>query len=1554
MAEKSTNSNSSGANKPATVKAKVVVKAAPKTADTAAKPAVVVKAAPKPAAKPAVVVKAAPKEATPAAKPATATAKPATPTTPAKAAPKPAAPVSMAELKKQNPPKETPQTNSGWSHKSVSNPEELKKAAAPAAAPKAATTAPAAKPATATAKPATPASPAKAAPKTATTATKAPAAKKPATAAEPKKTKAVASVKPEKKSTEKRNTAKSGGSSGGGSSAAAATKNKKTRIILISALAFILVLAIIIGIIVGASSCNPVDGGGPDGKLSDVNIQIPTNGDYLLGSNVKPSSQYAAVSAGKEHYYDDLPDDSNRDYDTDFKSITEVGYYDEVLGEVERNIPSKTRDEGLSVYPKYGSNLNTVIGGGDEQVKARNALIYESSYLSAANTWNGGAGGYTWMDKDGFLYKGSTAEPEPVLDKSGHHRRLYKHTASVGLYGGNVSDTEKAIIKRVTLRPRGYNSYSVTGVYAPAGEVIKITLSAKDMDATGGLTIHIGQALYNGKANNIWAAKNQMQRFPILLNTMNVNKNTATYDEETDTYTAYVGSFIGGPLYIRNVGATFTATISGGVAYSHFILGYTTEEEFNENKLSSAPYFDLEVWNYGVLHSGPKRQAANYDYDAIYKAAVLWDKVSSVSTTNSRQGIVFLYDPFVAAGAAVAFPGQQSVNCPEGWMANSLNYNGIVTSGAWGNFHEYHHNFQGYGVGGGGEVTNNGMTLVSYALFTKISANRGIGNYGAQGMSGWNTYTSATWALNYTLKIMNGGNPGNGKEGLALYATLLHNFGPDNYIQAKVKQQTTGDYKENYLGYMRAWQDVTHNNMSYYFKDILQGVTEEQATQYGNTDYPMFVPVASVYQTGRSYMYNGEKKYFTTMQPYVIAKDEPFEIDLSPYTVDSGSYVSGSVIIPQDPKDSAKEKPVKTFTYRIKSFTNPANGTITKKDDQHLVYNPSKGIIRSGQIVVTLEITKTDGSFAVADVDLILEFQTSGEVNKMTLERTTYIYDAANMYTDAQTAYESNFAGYTGTPNKYDKRNHPMEKCNTDIWFYLDNEANRAKYPNAPEEHFIRENTIDVLEGKLYAAEKGKYRIYLAGRLNCAVYYSLDGTNYQLGATIKDVTEQRGPSDYFRPNDANSYFDVELEAGGWLYFKEVLIVANWDNNTRGSFARLGMKKWDKTQYNIIKEYFDANGQAVASEEAAGYAYTRSTYKISGIVNAVEELHSDGANNTYQVNKGSGLEYVTEEEFKVFVETPVVTNNQQPYANGYRNDYEFPENSDFETDYFYKRSYTYSYTNNYQLGVGEQRVVTEQCANLKLNTSYGGNDLSVVVDGIKDSGGALQLHTADNGKPSAEAPFTLVIDLGKVYTANRLLFYTQGGRSDPQLPKAVELYASLDGIDYKHVKSFTQADLPDGSGYIRTMNFDDTEMRYYKIEITETWRKFVILRELEMWKVFEVNGGSQFAPDEATFSYSGNWQGVQTASSFGHIYKGGAGDTMTFTFEGTRVGFLSSAKFGTDFEVWIDNKKVESIELKEDNGLYLLTYLSTALNSGTHKVEFRCLGEATIDSVVTFK
>ena len=1213
-----------------------------------------------------------------------------------------------------------------------------------------------------------------------------------------------------------------------------------------------------------------------------------------------------------------LPDDA---FLYDYATSTEVGYYGQITKtNVRRNNPVvDMRNGGLDSYPVYGTNYNGTAAQAD--------IIAESSALTATGTANAGGGGYTWMDENGRLYNGTTASPEST------GKQLYMHTAAVGNYHGDVADSEPGVEKVVTIKPRGYNSYSVTGIYAPAGEVIKIQISEEDMEATGGITVHIGQALYNGQANNIWAGK-AMPRMPHLLNTMQVNKNTSVL--ANGVYTAYVGSFLGGPLYIRNTKAEFTATISGGVEYPHFILGYTTKEEYNRIKQNcSAPYFDLEVWSYGVLISGARKNAERFSYDDLFKAAVLWEKISQVTTTGSNQGIVFLFEPFVAAGAAVAFPGRSSVNCPEGWMSNALDYNLMVSSGAWGNFHEYHHNFQGYGVGNGGEVTNNAMTLVSYALFTKISANRGIGNYGAQNLSGWNTYTSATWALNDTLKISRGENPGNGKQGLALYATLIHNFGADNFIQAKRKQQQTSEYRENYLGYMQAWQDVTHNDMTYYFKDVLQGITAADAAQYTNPEYPMFVPVSSVYQTGRSYTYDGVKKQFTTMQPYVIPLSESFDIDLSPYTVVDGSYQSGSVVIPQG------------FTYKIKSFTTPANGTVTQKDDQHLVYFPAdtSKITRSGKIVVTLEITKTDGAFRVADVDLTLEFETSREFNKMTLERTTYYYDQADMYADAQTAYESRFAGYTKVDEKYDHSN-PTQNSNTDIWFWPNTDANHTAHPNAPEWYFVRNNTIDVIEGKLYAEEEGKYRVYLRGRLNCAVYYSLNGIEYRLGATIK-LTTVPGNSHLFRPDDENTYFDVQLKTGGWVYFKEVLIV---QSSPAVSYIGLGMKKWTQTMFTVNEKYFASDGSAVDGAESANYAYSEATFNNSdGTPVAVKKTFKNGSVEYYKIVNGSRTQ-TTATEFESITEmkliAPTITNNSQPYINAYRTNYEFPENSDFKTDYFYKRTYNYNYTNNAQLGVGEQSVVADQCKNLNLNKGWGGDDLSVVVDGIKDAGNKLQLHT--NGKPNATDPFTLVIDLGKVYTANRLLLYSQSGRTDPLFAKALKLYSSLDGINYTLIDEFLNTPFSAGR---QIFDFDDTQMRYYKIEISESYNGYIIVRELEMWHVFEVNNGAKISPDSDKLLFTGDWNAAQAAASFGHVYVGAAGAKLSFSFTGTRLGIMTSAAFGKNFEVYIDGNKVSSIDLKSDSGS--LAFLSNALTSGTHKVEVVCTGEANIDSIILF-
>ena len=1179
-----------------------------------------------------------------------------------------------------------------------------------------------------------------------------------------------------------------------------ASNGKKKKItVIISAVSIVLMIAIIVGIVLGVKSCN-ANGG--------------------VGSAL------------------DYP----------YKATTPIGYYGRVIGNVARVKPvAEMRNEGLGEYPVYGTTLRSVLGTTDDKVAARNALIRESSYLTSSNTWNGGGGGYTWMDKNGYLYSGTTFEPIKTVDAQNNHRQLYKHTASVGMYFGDVADDEPAIIKEVTLRPRGYNSYSVTGVYAPAGEVIKIQLSEQDMEATGGITIHIGQALYNGKANNIWTAKNQMQRFPVILNTMVVNKDHCTY--ENGVYTAYVGSFIGGPIYVRNTNATVKVTISGGVPYSHFILGYTTPEEFAQNLKSSAPYFDMEIWNYGVLHSGPKSYSTAYTYDELYKAAILWEKITLVSTTNSRQGIVFLYDPFVAAGAAVAFPGQGSVNCPAGWMSSSLNYNGLVTSGSWGNFHEYHHNFQGYGVGDGGEVTNNGMSLVSYSLFTKISAARSLANYGSAGLGGWNRYTSATFALEQAMRIGRPNqNPENGNKGLSLYATLLHNFGADNYIQAKVKQQR-GRYGQSYAGYLRAWQEITHNNMSYYFNKILNAGLGDQ---YDNEDYPMFIPVASTYQTGRTYTYDGVKKDITSMQPYVIPYGEDFTLDLRRYEENSaGQYVSGSIVLPDD------------FYYTIKSITKPEYGELIKVEEGVYTYKPDKNNMRSGQIRLTLGIQKvnpndTSINFALDDVELIIELEQTRETKKYTLTRTTYTYEDGAAPTDAIEAYNSGYAGYI---EKVDGDNINLtQNSNTDVWYnYTDNQAPL--------------NSVVEVRGKMYIEEEGKYRIALRGRYNVALFVSLDGgKTYELAAHKNTLS-----SDYhFDFTNEETYKDYELKADTWLYFKEVMIS---DNVKRNSFVGLGWGMFIPPQGTI-----DEDGNLVGG---------------------------------------------TEETINV------------KYATAYREDYQFQ--GEFTTDYFYKWTGSYNYVDNRRASEN-QTIVDSNYNDIRVPEGHGWGNFP--IENVIDGKLGTYIHTIKS--VSENAPLEFIIDMGEVKPVNRITLYSQY-RSDLMSPKSFNLYGSNDGENFFTVGEFK--DLPRAQNVV--VRFEEQSFRYYRLQITQSNGRYVIIGEIELMRDFEVHNGEHFSPSNEKFSYGGKWDLHVASSTFGTVFVGKKNSTASFEFEGTRFAILSSKSFGTNFEVYVDGKKVSSLDPKPDTADFAVSFISPEFANGKHSVTIKCLGEANIDSIVTF-
>ena len=124
----------------------------------------------------------------------------------------------------------------------------------------------------------------------------------------------------------------------------------------------------------------------------------------------------------------------------------------EILEEYPRTLQTTVSNEGLNErYPVYGTSLSNIT---DEE---KDSLIKESSLLIASSST------YTEMDESGNLY----------LNGESTGKKLYKHTASDGMYYGNVLNNEKSVTEKITLEPLEQRNY-ITGLYAPAGEVIKL------------------------------------------------------------------------------------------------------------------------------------------------------------------------------------------------------------------------------------------------------------------------------------------------------------------------------------------------------------------------------------------------------------------------------------------------------------------------------------------------------------------------------------------------------------------------------------------------------------------------------------------------------------------------------------------------------------------------------------------------------------------------------------------------------------------------------------------------------------------------------------------------------------------------------------------------------------------------------------------------------------------------------------------------------------------------------------------------------------------------
>ncbi|MDE5867846.1 MAG: discoidin domain-containing protein, partial [Anaeroplasmataceae bacterium] len=576
--------------------------------------------------------------------------------------------------------------------------------------------------------------------------------------------------------------------------------------------------------------------------------------------------------------------------------------------------------------------------------------------------------------------------------------------------------------------------------------------------------------------------------------------------------------------------------------------------------------------------------------------------------------------------------------------------------------------------------------------------------------------------------------------------------------------------------------------------------------------------------------------------------------------------------------------------YKIKNVNSEEiNGQLEKKDDSDFIYTfKPNDESRSGKIYVTLEITKDDHAFEVEDVDLVLEFEQTHEINKLMLERTTYSYEEGAGYTSAIEAYENNYAGYT---DKIEADNiNFTQNSNTDIWY-------APKGNKDHPDHIIPDNSVVEIKGKLFFEETGKYRIALRGRNNCALYISLDGgQTFKLGGKIEDE-KVIGASAQFRLNDEKTYIDIEItEEETWIYYKTVLITKASDTTP---YIGVGVSAWTTPTYTI-QTTTDQNGKEITKY-----------YNAQG-----KEVTAEEANNTDPIAPTS-----------------------MAYATAYRNSY-VPIKTKFETEYFYTRTYSYDYKDN---------VYYKDSATLLSSENYSPwNKNDHKIENIVDGNTNTYMHT--NYKASEAKPLVLTIDLGKEITANQMTMLTQyRPNGDYHCPTDFLLEGSLDGETFFEIGDFKDINRTNTSIIV---NFEaEQTFRYYRLTITKSSGTYIILSEIQFAKIFEINNGTNISLDDSRVIMKGKWEPKSGLSTFGHCYIGEKNASIEYEFEGTLFGVLTSSNSSKQFEVYIDDQKIDSIEFKKVDTGVSLAYISQELLEGKHKVKIVCTDNTEIDSIV---
>ena len=756
---------------------------------------------------------------------------------------------------------------------------------------------------------------------------------------------------------------------------------------------------------------------------------------------------------------------------SNMQSLTKNNFLDcEITGYKSRTIPRVGYEE-VNEQISFGGD-NTALDSKYEAILAENNKLIPSSTT------------YDEIGSDGKLY----------LNGAYIGRNLYKHVFSIGLYGGNVADSEEAVKKKIKLNPDSSTNY-LTGLYAPPGEVIKVEISSEDLAKIGGqLPFSIGFVTHN----NVISVNSQsvgIKRVPNLVSSLTITKTTG-----------YIGSFLGGPIYIFNPPKQkqFTVTISGAVPYKHIIFGSTTKKQFQGMKDYSAPFFELDIRD-SIRYSGALSNIINYGYDNLMHNLIFWDKCLRTSRqvpsgSNKNLGIHFLFDPCVnSKGAlALAYVGRNWCQVPPSFSM-ALDYETATKYGVWGHIHELNHHFQKYGFNSvSNEVTNNVINIVEYILYTQLSGLRNAYSTAALlKISGNHNYMNPEYSLNSLVT-----NPPSAADEIRFYEPIIQAFGPHLFL--KVTQYGQG--RAGIDLFYESLVKVLKQNVTYYVEKVLNLVISESKKielKDEVKNYPDFVPVSTIYQTGRFYTIDGEEHFSNTSFPYRIPRGGSTKLDFENHLI----YPNG-------------------FTAAIESISDPAHGTLVEVSEKVYTYTPDATEKLSGQMKMIIHLVNTDESIDTR-VTLGLEF----EVDNSQSVQTNYIFDSI-IYTDLDTdIINANIEGHSS------------------VEFF----PNFANYMGG-----IKEGNIGIWEGKFRFDDEGyRYIVYRGGRGPSRLYAKIgEETDYH---EIGYITINQGSYMFVYPSFAYYYKEEGFPKGTEVKFKAYLLGKTLNTGASASIC-IGISK----------------------------------------------------------------------------------------------------------------------------------------------------------------------------------------------------------------------------------------------------------------------------------------------------------------------------------------------------------------------------------------------------------